>query len=386
LFCPSLTWATGYGESEAGTQAAVTFTHTADCDSARVEFGYDGDGGDDTLNYYAEIRVLPCFSGDGKLLMAEGLELDSIGTHVVKITYFLDDGDAVADGYVAGLWLNKNPSSGDTIQRDASVLVAADNIGIDLDNVSGTLDAGEIGTDAIGATQIADDAIDYGTFAGTAPSAWWNEGKTGYGLSSPQTFDNTGTWTGNLSGSVTGSVGSLDTQAKADVEAECGDALNSYDPPTRDELTTDKDAIITEVDANETKIDNLDDNPWDNLDSDTTSGMGAWFAGWFNADYWLTAVGFSTFDHTSDRVTLVDSSAGDISIAANRVTDLAYFFGACDECYYRLYPEGGLANKDSAIMIDPSLGADSLVGKIIFIHGTVEAVYDTAYFYRAPWW
>ena len=36
---------------------------------------------------------------------------------------------------------------------------------------------------AIGATTIADDAIDYATFAATPPSAWWNEGKTGYALS-----------------------------------------------------------------------------------------------------------------------------------------------------------------------------------------------------------
>ena len=43
-----------------------------------------------------------------------------------------------------------------------------------------------IGAGVITATAIADDAIDYATFAGSAPSAWWNEGKTGYSLS--QTF------------------------------------------------------------------------------------------------------------------------------------------------------------------------------------------------------
>jgi len=114
--------------------------------------------------------------------------------------------------------------------------------------------------------------------------------KDGFSLASSQTFNNTGTWTGNL----TGSVGSLGTQAKADVEAECGDALTAYDPPTRTEATSDKDAIITEVDANETKIDALDDNPWNNALTDTGSGMGDWFADWFNANYWLTASGFST--------------------------------------------------------------------------------------------
>ena len=36
---------------------------------------------------------------------------------------------------------------------------------------------------AITAVTLADDAIDYGTFAATAPTAWWNEGKTGYTVS-----------------------------------------------------------------------------------------------------------------------------------------------------------------------------------------------------------
>lgn len=52
--------------------------------------------------------------------------------------------------------------------------------------------------------------------------------------------------------------GGMDTEDKADIEAECGDALTAYDPPTRTEATADKDEIIVEVNANETKIDNLD--------------------------------------------------------------------------------------------------------------------------------
>lgn len=65
---------------------------------------------------------------------------------------------------------------------------------------------------------------------------------------------------------------------------------------------------------------------------------------------------------------------------------IAAYMGACDSCYQRLYPEGGTANKDSVIIIDPSLGADSLVAKIVFIHGVTPSVYDTSYFYIAPWW
>ena len=64
---------------------------------------------------------------------------------------------------------------------------------------------------------------------------------------------------GDITGNLSGSIGSLGATAKADVNAEVDTALADYDPPTRVELTTDKDSIITEVNANETKIDAVDD-------------------------------------------------------------------------------------------------------------------------------
>jgi hypothetical protein len=50
----------------------------------------------------------------------------------------------------------------------------------------------------------------------------------------------------------------IGTYALSQINAECDTALTDYDPPTRTEATADKDAIITEVDANETKIDTID--------------------------------------------------------------------------------------------------------------------------------
>lgn len=44
---------------------------------------------------------------------------------------------------------------------------------------------------------------------------------------------------------------------EANVEGYVTSALSTYDPPTRAELTSDKTEIITEIDANETKIDAL---------------------------------------------------------------------------------------------------------------------------------
>lgn len=54
-------------------------------------------------------------------------------------------------------------------------------------------------------------------------------------------------------------VCNIATDALALINTECDTALTDYDPPTRTEATADKDAIITEVNANETKIDALND-------------------------------------------------------------------------------------------------------------------------------
>lgn len=48
---------------------------------------------------------------------------------------------------------------GDTINREASTLTSSDRVGLDLDNVTGTLDNAEIGVGAIANTQLADGAI-----------------------------------------------------------------------------------------------------------------------------------------------------------------------------------------------------------------------------------
>ena len=104
--------------------------------------------------------------------------------------------------------------------------------------------------------------------------------------------------------------------------------------------------------------------------------------------------GLSTLTDNELRIALGDSLYNErmdslLTLLVNvkgRTLDLVYYWGACNGCYYRLFPEGGVTNKDSVIIIDPSLGADSLVGKIIYLHGTEPTVYDSAYFYRdEPW-
>jgi hypothetical protein len=63
----------------------------------------------------------------------------------------------------------------------------------------------------------------------------------------------------------------------AEAETACDNAFATYDPPTRAELTTDKNSIITEIDANETKIDTVD-TVVDGIQTDlsnATDGLGA---------------------------------------------------------------------------------------------------------------
>jgi len=72
-------------------------------------------------------------------------------------------------------------------------------------------------------------------------------------------------------------LGGMSTGMKAEVQQEAEDALAAYDPPTRTELTTDKNSIIAEVDANEAKIDTIDtvvDGIQTDLSNDT-DGLGA---------------------------------------------------------------------------------------------------------------
>jgi len=72
-------------------------------------------------------------------------------------------------------------------------------------------------------------------------------------------------------------LGGMSTGMKAEVQQEGEDALAAYDPPTRTELTTDKNSIIAEVDANEAKIDTIDtvvDGIQTDLSNDT-DGLGA---------------------------------------------------------------------------------------------------------------
>jgi hypothetical protein len=99
---------------------------------------------------------------------------------------------------------------------------------------------------AIDASVIADDAIDYATFAASAPSVWWNEGKTGYSLAATGSDADTGiiamktkltaidSKTTNLptdpadDSDLDAAIAALNNISTAEVDAEVDEAIENY--------------------------------------------------------------------------------------------------------------------------------------------------------------
>jgi hypothetical protein len=103
-----------------------------------------------------------------------------------------------------------------------------------------------------------------------------------------------------------------------------------------------------------------------------------------NASATVTARGMMTLNDSAG-VNLTYAATAQYQVDLSQ--DINYFWGACDSCYQILFPEDGSSNKDSAYVINPKeAGADTLVGRVLYHHSNVPSVYDSAYFYRAPWW
>lgn len=92
-------------------------------------------------------------------------------------------------------------------------------------------------------------------------------------------------------------IGSLNDLSAAQVNAEVDTALADYDAPTKAELDTAQAAIVAEIDANEAKIDIIDSNV-DAILVDTNELQ-------TNQGNWLTATGFATPTNVSDAQTAI---------------------------------------------------------------------------------
>lgn len=75
-------------------------------------------------------------------------------------------------------------------------------------------------------------------------------------------------------------------------------------------------------------------------------------------------------------------SAGTMGKMYSDIQGIKIFFGACDSCYYYLYPIGW-GNKDSLVIFFPD---GTRAGKVIYKYGANSSVVDTALFYKSPWW
>lgn len=68
----------------------------------------------------------------------------------------------------------------------------------------------------------------------------------------------------------------------------------------------------------------------------------------------------------------------------NELSDLRRFFGACDSCYMRYFPDDGSPNKDSVMVIDRSReGADTILAVLKINHkqSASDNIMDTSYYY-----
>lgn len=136
------------------------------------------------------------------------------------------------------------PGTITTAQSDLDIITGASGVVIQ----DGSIVAASLGADCVNSAKIADNAIAAEHLAAAA-------------------IDNA---------TFAADVGST-AHATNIISQAARKGLNDYDPPTRAELTTDKNSIITEVDANETKIDTID-TVVDGIQTDlsnATDGLGA---------------------------------------------------------------------------------------------------------------
>lgn len=97
ILLPALAWGGDYGSSIDGETASVTLNHTASCDSGRVWYGYP-----DTTNWYVSYKLTSA-GWDNTVLLNSSVSLDSLGTHIVRLSYW-ETGAGSVSGYLVGIW------------------------------------------------------------------------------------------------------------------------------------------------------------------------------------------------------------------------------------------------------------------------------------------
>ncbi|GAG03880.1 unnamed protein product, partial [marine sediment metagenome] len=179
ILLPALAWGGNYGSSIEGKDANVTFVHTSVVDSAHMVFGYP-----DTTNWYDSMFTYPVAWGSSKIMNGAGLDLDSIGLHVVKVRYY--SGGAVA-GHTAGVWLHEADVGGAyacTVEvRDSSLHAGIQGVKVIIRNHASTATVRWSTTDADGKAFFGIDTLQ----TGHSYKPWLQQ--LGYNFAFPETLD-----------------------------------------------------------------------------------------------------------------------------------------------------------------------------------------------------
>jgi len=134
--------------------------------SSGYSFTVDGEGG----NVYADMREVEGADASDTIIGADGDTLESLSDQMDGMMPNTEDGSSFTSIPWNAAWDAEVESEvDDSIGGGTGTALtaipwnaawSAESIGIDLDNVSGTLDAAEIGVGAIGASELGSDAVD----------------------------------------------------------------------------------------------------------------------------------------------------------------------------------------------------------------------------------
>ncbi len=277
--------------SVASTVSADVVSISGDSTAAdNLEAALDGTGGVTISGNLSGSVTSVTGNVGGNVVGSVGSVTGNVGGNVVGSVGSVTGSVGSVTGNVGGNVVGSVGSVASTVSADVVSIsgdsTAADNLEAALDgtggvtisgNLSGSVGSvtGNVGGNVVGSVGSVTGAVTVGT----------NNDKTGYSISGTKTTLDAlndvsaaavadAVWDEAVSGhtalgsfgeevqshSTSAEIAALNDLSSSDVETACGNALSTYDPPTRAELTSDVNSIITQVDANETKIDTIDTN------------------------------------------------------------------------------------------------------------------------------
>ena len=149
-----------FGSSVLNKNTWVSFQHSSALDSARAYFGFP-----DTTNFYSDVKLTVISPDSQSVGAVTTTELDSLGSHVVRVVYFTAAGDS---SYVVGQWLvddrenSSNQYAVNFVAFDSANSLVVNAVAITVRDVAQStvvLAAGATGTDGSFATNLDADSV-----------------------------------------------------------------------------------------------------------------------------------------------------------------------------------------------------------------------------------